>query len=199
MPLMRWLAVLALASACHGGKGASTPAPKTTPYLMLFETGRSWTLPSGNASVTCKVAEIKPVGDATVARLDCGALLVSGTWVSTPAGLYHPSLPVDDPDELTLLGEDDLLITRVPVEREHSHALEGGAQDAIEAFAFETSWCVRQTTQSSTDRRSFTLCFDGKDITGGAEETASGAQTSRAAFGKAPPDAAVPEQEESRD
>lgn len=201
MPLMRWLAVLALASACHGGKGASTPAPKATPYLMLFETGRSWMLPATGpvAAVACKVVSTKPVGDSTVAHLDCGALLLSGTWVSTPAGLYHPALPVDDPDELTLLGEDDLLIARVPAEREHSRALDGGAQDSIEAFVFETSWCVRQTTQSASDRRSFTLCFDGKDITGGAEDTASGTETSRVSFGRSPPEATVPDQEESRD
>lgn len=153
---------------------------------MLFEQGRTWTLPSANAAVTCKVAETKQVGDATVSRLDCGSLLVSGTWVSMPAGLYHPYLPVDEPDELALLGDDDLLITRNPAERDHNHVLAGGAQDSIEAFGFEGSWCVRQATATSTDRRSWTLCFDGKDITGGAEDTAGPTETHQVTFGQVP-------------
>lgn len=199
---MRRLVVLALLAGC-GGKTAVRP-PARTPYLILFEQGRTWTLPgpaTGSAgAVTCKVAQTKQVGDATVSRLECAGLLVSGTWVSTPAGLYHPYLPVDDPDELALLGEDDLLISRIPAEREHSHALEGGAQDSIEAFAFDGSWCVRQTTQSPTDRRSYTLCFDGTNITGGAEDTASpGAPAARRTFGNAPPETSVPDQEESDD
>ncbi len=186
LAVMRRLVVLALLAGC-GGKTASRP-PARTPYLMLFERGRTWTLPAASGAVTCTVAETKQVGDASVSRLDCGSLLVSGTWVSTPAGLYHPYLPVDDPDELALLGEDDLLIARNPVERGHSHALDGGAQDSIEAFAFEGSWCVRQTTQSPTDRRAYTLCFDGANITGGGEDTAGSEGSHRSSFGKAPPD-----------
>lgn len=194
---MRRLVVLGLLAAC-GGKTANRP-PARTPYLILFEQGRTWTLPAASGAVTCKVASSKQVGDATVSRLDCGSLLVSGTWVSTPAGLYHPYLPVDDPDELAMLGEDDLLIARIPAEREHSHALGGGVQDSIETFAFEASWCVRQTTQSSTDRRAYTLCFDGTNITGGGEDTVGGDEPHRIVFGKAPPETSAPDQEESVD
>lgn len=192
---MRTVAILIVVAACGGSQTRPTPLPATTPYLMLFEQGRTWTLPSATGPVTCKVAETKQVGDATVSRLDCGSLLVSGTWVSMPAGLYHPYLPVDDPDELALLGDDDLLITRNPAERDHDHVLAGGARDSIEAFGFDGSWCVRQTTATSSDRRSWALCFDGKDITGGAEDTASASETHQVSFGKAPPLASQPEQE----
>jgi hypothetical protein len=168
--------------------------------LILFEQGRTWTFQGSNGTVTCTVTNTRQLGDSTVARLDCAGLLVSGTWVSTPAGLYHPHLPVDEPDELALLGQDDLLIAKNPAEREHNRALEGGAQDSIEAFPFEGSWCVRQTTQSSTDRRSYTLCFDGTSITGGAEDTASGSEpVHRVTFGRAPPESSTPDQEESDD
>lgn len=198
---MRRLVVCAgvLLAGC-GGKTVHHRAPARTPYLILFEQGRTWTLPAASGNVTCTVAATKQVGDATVSRLDCGSLLVSGTWVSLPAGLYHPYLPVDDPDELALLGEDDLLIAKIPAEREHSHALDGGTQDSVEAFGFEGSWCVRQTTQSPTDRRAYTLCFDGTNITGGGEDTASpGTPAHRITFGAAPPETSVPDQEESDD
>ncbi len=186
--MARFVTLLVLAvTACGGSQVRTKPLPTTTPYLMLFEQGRSWTLPSAAGPVTCKVVQTKPVGDATVSRLDCGALLASGTWVSMPAGLYHPYLPVDEPDELTLLGEDDLLLARTPTERDHDHVLAGGARDSIEAFGFDGSWCVRQTTETSSDRRSWTLCFDAKDITGGAEATTSGSDAHQVTFGKAPP------------
>jgi hypothetical protein len=190
---MRSLVALALVTAC-GHRGApERPLPTHTPYLMLFEQGRSWTLPSSAGPVSCKVTETKRVGDASVSHLDCGPLLVSGTWVSTPAGLYHPYVPVDEPDELTLLGDDDLLLATKPAERTHEHVLEGGAQDEIEAFGFQSSWCVRQTTEAGRDRRSYTLCFDGKDITGGTEDTASESEQHHLQFGASPPDAPADE------
>jgi hypothetical protein len=185
--MARFIVALTLGvTACGGSQARPKALPATTPYLMLFEQGRTWTLPSAAGPVTCKVAAMKQVGDASVSRLDCGSLLVSGTWVAMPAGLYHPYLPVDDPDELTLLGDDDLLLARNPAERDHDHVLAGGARDSIEAFGFEGSWCVRQTTEASTDRRSWTLCFDGKDLTGGSEDTASGTESNHITFGKAP-------------
>lgn len=187
MAVLRTLALVALAAGCSGKRGASKPLPKTAPYLILFEQGRTWTLPGPTGTVTCKVAEAKQVGDSLVSRLDCGGLLVSGTWVSTPAGLYHPYLPVDDPDELALLGEDDLLLAALPAEREHSHVLAGGAQDGVEAFGFEGSWCVRQTTQLQNEYRAWVLCFDGTNITGGGEVTGTGAGRQQATFGKVPP------------
>jgi hypothetical protein len=177
--------VLLIVVGCGGARPAERPLPQRTPYLELFEHGRSWTLPVHDGTpVTCTVTDVKQVGDANVSRLDCGALLVSGTWVATPAGLYHPYLPVDEPDELALLGEDDLLLGAIPGEREHEHVLEGGARSAIEAVGYDGSWCVRETTTLGTDMRSYVLCVDGANITGGGEET-SGSQP--VYFGKAPP------------
>jgi hypothetical protein len=182
---MRGLLIAAVAMGCHGGRAPARPLPTRTPYLMLFERGRSWTLPApGVPPVKCAVTDVKPVGDANVAHLDCGALLVSGTWVATPAGLYHPYVPVDDPDELALLGEDDLLIGAVPREREHEHVLEGGARSTIQAFGFDASWCVRETTSAGADSRMYLLCFDGRDVTGGGDETS----TERTYFGAVPRD-----------
>lgn len=196
---MRAAAALSLSVfiACGGARARDRALPERTPYLMLFERGRSWTLPAAGGAVTCTVAEVKQVGDANVSRLDCGALLVSGTWVATPAGLYHPYLPVDEPDELTLLGDDDLLLGAVAREREHSHALAGGAHDSIEAFGHDGSWCVRQTTEAPAqgERRSWTLCFDGTDLTGGAEDVTSGGVRKATSFGKTPPETGDVDQE----
>lgn len=177
--------LLAALAACHVHK-APTAAPSTrTPYLALFETGKTWTLDK----VTCRVAQVKPVGDATVAHLTCdppnAGLLVVGTWVATPAGLYHPLIPVDDPDELALLGEDDLLLSANAVEHSHDRVIDG-AHVANEAFIYEGSWCVRETTTAGADSRSFTLCFDGKGITGGAETVVSAGATQSATFGSVP-------------
>jgi hypothetical protein len=139
--------------------------------------------------VTCRVANVKPVGDATVSRLTCdepnAGLLVVGTWVATPAGLYHPLLPVDDPDELALLGEDDLLLAANAAERSHDHVVEG-TQIASEAFIYRSSWCVRETTTAGGDGRSYTLCFDGNGITGGGESITSAGATQSATFGAVP-------------
>jgi hypothetical protein len=195
-------------AACGGPRAPASPAPSATPYLVLFERGRAWSLPievvdasrRANAwvgarpersSVTCQVAEVKPIGDANVSRVACAVphadLSIVGTWVATPAGLYHPLLPIDDADELTLLGDDDLLITALPNERQHEHAL-GGATDSIEAFAFEGSWCVRQSTATASDRRSYTMCFGASGVTGGGELVISGDTLHRARFGAAPED-----------
>ena len=169
---------------------------------MLFEQGRTFTLPakmtassgapsSGRAS--CTVAEVKQIADATVSRISCAAphqgLLIAGTWVATPAGLYHPYLPVDDPDELTLLGEDELLIAAKPAERDHSHT-SGETVDSIEAFEQGSSWCVRHTTVAGADRRRFAACFDGTTLTGASDLVGSGADWQRVELGAAPQDEA---------
>jgi hypothetical protein len=165
---------------------APTRAPSTrTPYVALFDQGKTWTLDK----VACRVAQVKPVGDATVAHIACdppnAGLLVVGTWVATPAGLYHPLLPIDDPDELALLGEDDLLLGAIAAERSHDHVV-GGTQIETDAFVYRSSWCVRETTTAGSDSRSYTLCFDGNGITGGGETVTSAGATQSATFGAVP-------------
>lgn len=201
-PRMRAGALVLVLVGCRTPRAPAPPLPDRTPYLVLFETGHTWTLPGERATapnaspertnVTCSVEETKQVGDASVSRIRCAephaGLSIAGTWVATPAGLYHPHLPVDDPDELALLGDDDLLIAAIPKEREHSHAL-GHAQDTIEAFGFSGSWCVRQTTIAAADRRAFALCFDGRAITGGSDLVAGDGTWHQVRFGKAPPEA----------
>ncbi|HTL36390.1 MAG TPA: hypothetical protein VL326_24825 [Kofleriaceae bacterium] len=173
-------------AACRVHKAPTAPPATRTPYLALFETGKTWTIDK----VKCRVADVKPVGDATVARLACDApnagLLVVGTWVATPAGLYHPLLPVDEPDELALLGEDDLLLGANAVEHSHEHVIDG-ARVENEAFVHEGSWCVRETTTNGADSRSYMLCFDRNGITGGSETVVSDGATQSAQFGSVPP------------
>lgn len=169
---------------------------------MLFEQGKAFTLPAtrttsaGGAPVrgtaTCTVAEVKQVGDATVSRLACAApyqsLLISGTWVASPAGLYHPYLPVDDPDELTLLGEDDLLIGTTPKERNHRSAT-GMSVHETEAFDLGGSWCVSEgTSAGGATSRSWTLCFDGATVTGAVDVVYTGPDWERVELGAAPSD-----------
>jgi len=186
------------------------PSAGSPPYLALFARARSWTLPieivhgrrQGDAwpvirrehdNLSCTVSDVKQIGDGDVSQLRCkpphADILIVGTWVSTPAGLYHPVIPIDDADELSMLGEDDLLLSAKPKDREHSHAI-GEAQDSVEAFSFKRSWCVRSTIATETDRRAYTLCFDATGITGGGELIVVGADQSwhRAQFGAAPPD-----------
>lgn len=169
---------------------------------MLFERGKTFTLPANmtasraapsSSRASCRVAEVKQVADATVSRISCAAphqgLLIAGTWVATPAGLYHPYLPVDDPDELTLLGEDELLIAAKPAERDHSHT-SGQTVEDIEAFEQGASWCVRHTTAVATDRRQFALCFDGSTVTGATDFVGTGTEWQRVEIGAAPHDEA---------
>jgi hypothetical protein len=182
------LVLLVVLAGCHS-QAQVARAPTRTPYLALFERGKSWTLPVGSGgSITCQVADVKQVGDANVARLTCAAphagLLINGGWVATPAGLYHPVVPVDEPDELALLGEDDLLLAAHADEREHAHAI-AGTHSEIAAFTYKASWCVRETTTLGDNQRSYTLCFDANGITGGDEFTLGGDATAMS-FGDAP-------------
>ncbi|HEY5920435.1 MAG TPA: hypothetical protein VIV11_02135 [Kofleriaceae bacterium] len=208
------LVALALLAACGA---AAKPSPSSTrgpPYLVLFESGRTWTLPittvtgerrgdawvatsTQSGTLACEVAGVKPVGDATVSRVSCAApyagLLVVGGWVATPAGLYHPALPIDDVDELALLGDEELLITARARDREHSQAT-GGMQHSIQAFPHERSWCVRDTTSVADERRVYTLCFSEAGVTGGGELVITGADRRwhRTTFGSVAEDADDP-------
>jgi hypothetical protein len=190
-----WLVILL--AACGSSAHRARP-PARTPYLMLFEQGKTFTLPAIQTSSTgpassgtasCTVAAVKPVADATVSRIACAAphqgLLIAGTWVATPAGLYHPYLPVDDPDELTLLGDDDLLVATLPAERDHDHTT-GPTHESIEAFEHESSWCVQHTTKAGSDRRRFALCFDGATVTGASDFVGTAAGWQRVELGAAP-------------
>lgn len=182
---MKRVAVLACVIACHGAHAPTARPPTHTPYLALFEQGRAWTI----GKATCRVTEVKSVGDASVAHLACdppnAGLLVVGTWVATPGGLFHPLLPVDDPDELALLGDADLLLASNATEGSHEHLIEG-THISDEAFVHESSWCVRQTTVLGPESRSFTLCFAAAGITGIAETVVSNGATTSAAFGSVP-------------
>ena len=184
------LLALVTVAGCGPSRAPSRPAPTRTPYLMLFEQGHTFALPARTGgTVRCTVAEVKPVGDSTVSRLACDAphrgLLVVGTWVATPAGLYHPYLPVDDPDELALLGEDDLLIGAIPKERDHSRAV-ARTTETIESFIEDGSWCVRHTTSAGDDLRRYALCFDGTRVTGGSDLVRSSSENQQVEFGRAP-------------
>jgi hypothetical protein len=211
------LAILVAIAACGSPKPvAAVATPTGPPYLALFDDGRSWSLPISVASghtapvlthdaatagtLTCRVSDVRRVGDATVARLGCAKpyddLLISGTWVATPAGLFHPALPIDGPDDLVSLGDNDLLISAVPHERDHSHTLEApegpvaAPQERIEAWRVDEMWCAKDLTTADPDRRSFTICFDASGLAGGADLVITGADTSwhRSLFGHAPND-----------
>jgi hypothetical protein len=192
---MMRVVLVAAACACRTPRAPSPPLPDTTPYLALFERGHTFSLAAregpATTNVRCTVASVAQVGDANVSRLSCtpphDSLLVNGTWVATPAGLYHPYLPIDSPDDLALLGDDDLLITTRPRERVHAHGVDG-TSELVEAFGHAGSWCVRQTTSARDDMRSFSLCFDGRTVTGGSELVRTGGQSQRIDFGNAPPD-----------
>jgi hypothetical protein len=196
---------------------AAAATPSGPPYLALFDDGHAWSLPIAVASghmqpefkhdaastgtLTCTTSDVHRVGDATVAKLGCAKpfddLLIIGTWVASPAGLFHPALPIDGPDDLVMLGENDLLINVAPRERQHSHALEGSPdapvaapQEEIESWKHDKGWCVKDSTTADPDRRSFTICFDGTGIAGGADLVITGPEKSwhRSIFGAAPHD-----------
>lgn len=194
-------------------------APATVggpPYLALFAAGKTWSLPlavtTGHAGATdktergaarCWIEKVDQVGDAHVAHLVCGKpyddLSIAGTWVAEPAGLYHPPGPIDQPDDLSTLTDDDLLINAVPAERQHSHALEAGAAGApaqgnVEAFKHGSVWCVRETITTGAEWRGYTLCFDASGIVGGSELmfTAADQAWRRVVFGSVPADSDDP-------
>jgi hypothetical protein len=211
---VRLLAVLAL-GACGGAtRGASNSTQP--PYLSLFSRGRSWTLPietvdglqrgeqyvvtkTGRATLSCTVAEVKQIANADVARVTCAkphdSLLIVGWWVSTQAGLYHPALPIDDADDLSLFGDIDLLLPARPTEYEHTEAVDG-VQHAVESFRHGSDWCARDTMVAAQERRHYTLCFGEHGVTGGGDLAVDGGEWHRTTFGAVPVDAADPTLEE---
>lgn len=208
------LVVVACGAPAKPVVAAATPSGP--PYLALFDDGHAWSMPITVASgrmqpelehsgatkgmLTCTTSNVHRVGDATVAKLGCAKpfddLLIIGTWVASPAGLFHPALPIDSPDDLVMLGENDLLFNVAPRERQHSHALEGpvAPQEEIESWKHDKSWCVKDAITADPDRRSFTICFDGNGISGGADLVVTGPEKSwhRSIFGAAPHDLSDP-------
>src|SRR5690242_5551542 len=121
---------LVFACACGGATPVTAPAVAGPPYTALFAAGKTWSLPvevtTGHAAtkdktergaVRCGIKTVTQVGDAQVAHLVCDKpyddVSVVGTWVAEPAGLYHPPGPIDQPDDLSTLSEDDLLLNAV--------------------------------------------------------------------------------------
>jgi hypothetical protein len=202
---------LVLLGACGGATPVTAPATVDgPPYLALFATGKSWSLPiartsgqggmvetKGDGTVRCSVKTVAQVGDAHVAHVVCDKpyddLSVVGTWVAEPAGLYHPPGPIDQPDDLSTLTDDDLLLNAVPAERQHSHALDA-AQANVEAFKFGAGWCVREDIDNGGDHRGYTLCFDAGGMLGGSELTLDREHQTwkRIVFGKVPADSDDP-------
>jgi hypothetical protein len=208
---------LVLACACGSATPVTTPATSTgPPYLALFANGKNWSLPlevttghgaakdkTDRGAARCSIETVAQIGDAQVAHLVCGKpyndLSIVGTWVAEPAGLYHPPGPIDQPDDLSTLTEDDLLLNAVPAERQHSHALDAAAagapaQDNIEAFKHRGGWCVRETITTGAEWRGYTLCFDASGIVGGSELTFTAADQAwrRVMFGSVPADSDDP-------
>jgi len=79
--------VLAVA-ACGGAAKPPPSGPAVPAYLALFERGRGWSLPivtvngehrgeawvattTERGTLKCDVADVKPVGDANVSRVQC--------------------------------------------------------------------------------------------------------------------------------
>ena len=144
---------------------------------------------TANGTLTCRTDRVRRVGDATVARLACDKpyddLLIAGTWVMEPAGLYHPSIPIDEPDDLATLGQDDLLVNASPEEHSHTHG-----PVLIEAVQLDHGWCVRESVTAGVDRRDYALCFDATGMIGGSDLVIVGPDETwhRARFGKVAPD-----------
>ncbi len=163
------------------------PAPKHAssterPWLTLFDRAHQWTLPavvtigragshepSQTATVHCAIKALEHVGTAVVSHLACDRpfddLSISGQWVAQPQGLYHPLIPITEPDDLATLQDEDLLINDPPRDRDHSHTM-GTSTRSVVTVRDQDRWCVTDKTELSDlephdlgERRSFTLCM----------------------------------------
>jgi len=209
---VRSLALVLAVAAC-GGAQRHDDKPKRAVYLALFERGRAWSLPielvdghhdartdayaadtTSRGSARCAVSDVRALPGAKVATLLCARpyndLLIDGPWVATATGLYHPAIAPDTADDLAAYGEADALIG--PDNAEHHGDAQQVAQSTSTSEAFEQdgAWCVRATTAAGRARRSYTLCFDARGISGGGELEIDGADQHwhRVKLGKAPAD-----------
>ncbi len=202
------LLLAAVAASCRQPPPAAPAKPTGPPYVALFQLDRAWSLPvevaaghkqgssyalehSARGSLNCKVSSVRTFGDATVAHVACDPpmadLLAAGTWVQTPAGLFHPVLPMDDAEDIANLGDEDMLIAAIPVERHHDHAIDQ-TKFASDAFELAAGWCIREISSGGDTRRGFTLCFDASGVTGGDDLLIAGEQWRRSRFGQPVPD-----------
>src|SRR5262249_31943814 len=133
-------------------------------------------------------SSLRTVGEAKIAHITCepplADLLASGIWVATPAGLFHPAVPLDDTDDVAGLDEDDVMIAASPVELHRTRAI---AETHITTEAFGGGGCARDPTTGAAALRGFTLCFTPGGVTGGDDVVMIGAQWRRSSFGQAPP------------
>ena len=206
-PPLRSAAWLVLCFACKSPPPAAPVRPSGPPYAVLFQLDRAWSLPAEVANghrqgtaftvehaargfVGCRIGNLRTVGEAKIAHITCepplADLLASGTWVSTPAGLFHPAVPLDDQDDVANLDEDDVMIAASPVERQRTRAI-AETHVTTEAFEFGAGWCVRDRTTSADAMRGFTLCFDASGVTGGDDVVMLGPLWRRTRFGAMPP------------
>jgi hypothetical protein len=192
------------------------PRPAGPPYSPLFQLDRAWSLPAeietghkqgeryvidhaARGVLNCKTGNVRAVGEATLAHLACDPplsdVLAAGTWVSTPTGLFHPSVPIEDAEDVSNLGEGDLMIAATPAERHHARVV-SRMEETTDAFEFGGGWCVRDRSSATAEaRREFTLCFDGNAVTGGEDLLVLAGQWRRSRYGQAPsaPDAPITE------
>ncbi len=175
-----------------GCASASPPVAKQVPYagkpwLKLVEPDNEWTLAITEVSghfdasgihadkhatgkVHCKITALDHVGEAVVSHLKCDkpydALSLSGQWVQQPNGLYHPLIPVTQPDDLSTLLDDDLLLLDPPHERDSTHSTESSVHRVEAAHDDHGNWCLYDKTSAVGlkpaefgDRRSFIVCM----------------------------------------
>jgi hypothetical protein len=202
--LAGWLVL----AAC--GARPASPAEHGAPYRVLFERGKTWTLPieashghfeqpsryvvdeTSRGKVTCRVSDVRTTKLARLATLRCGApyadLLIVGPWVATAAGLFHPPVTPDD-DELAAYTAADALIAAVPKDRQSTEG-DADSTSSSEAFELDHAWCVRETHAAQLDRCDFTLCLDERGVSGGTDLVIAGPSQDwhRVHFGKAPGD-----------
>jgi hypothetical protein len=149
-------------------------------YAALFDAGRSWTFTYTESSggdtdahdVTCKVVDVHATDVGILGKIECTpafsfeeAVLVPGTYLATPKGLFH----VDGDATFKLLDAK-------PKKSKKSWKQDGEAH-RLEVRKTRGAWCIEHHIAGVDNTITETVCFDGHGLAGFTASIPSGYDT----------------------
>jgi hypothetical protein len=161
-------------------------------YVLAFETrqsgldatGRGPTVTTGRGTFTCGVTEVRAIGDARAAWVQCDGVpdvpvdraAPGGGYLATAQGLWRVDALPASAGDLNGLTADTMLLAASPTPGKREQPL-AGAQGFVrwhEVSAFRDGFCATEASAAG-DEGGYTLCFSHEaGLVGGSAYFAGG-------------------------
>jgi hypothetical protein len=161
-------------------------------YVLAFETresgpdatGNGRTVTTSRGTFTCRVTEVRAIGDARAAWVQCDGVpevpvdraTPGGGYVATAQGLWRVDTLPTSAGELAALSVDTMLLAASPVPGKREQALPEaeGFVRWHEVSAFRGGFCATEASAAG-DEGGYTLCFSCEaGLVGGSAYFAGG-------------------------